>query len=93
MSVELWTGKTEALELLATGCELELAADEAVMEMTLLDPVLETVDPNDEELAACTGAAYRLTSVASRSLAGTEAARITRRKNPLKSTTAIWTRL
>lgn len=60
--------------------------------LTLLDVALETID-SDEELAACAGAAYRLTSVVSRSFAGTEAARITRRKDPLKSTIAIWTRL
>jgi len=49
--------------------------------------VLEKVDP-DEELVAC-GAAYKLTSVVFRSLAGTEAARITRKKDPSISTIAI----
>jgi hypothetical protein len=97
MSVELWTGEIEELELLATDCELKLrtedeADDEAVVETTLLDPVLETVDP-EEELAACAGAAYRLTSVVSRSLAGTEAARMTRRKELSELITAICTRL
>lgn len=71
MPVELCTCETEALELLATDCELKLtadeeaaveesadeeAADEEVVKLTLLDPVLETVDA-DEELAACAGAA------------------------------------
>jgi hypothetical protein len=62
-----------ALELVTTDCELELtaeeeAADEEITKLALLDWVLETAD-TDDELAACAGAAYKLTSVVSSSLA------------------------
>jgi hypothetical protein len=83
----------EALELPAADCELKLTieeetAEEVLIKLTLLDCVLETTGP-DEELTICAEAAYSLTSVVSRSLAGTEAARITRKKDPSKLTTAI----
>jgi hypothetical protein len=86
-----------ALELVTTDCELELtaeeeAADEEITKLALLDWVLETAD-TDDELAACAGAAYKLTSVVSSSLAWTEDARITRNEDPSRSTTAIWTRV
>jgi hypothetical protein len=90
--------EAKALELVvAAACELKLttveeAADKVFAEPALLDLVLEATDP-DEELAVCAEAAYSLTSVVSRPLAWTEAARITRKKDPSKLTTAIWTRL
>jgi hypothetical protein len=46
----------------------EEAADEEITKLALLDWVLETAD-TDDELAACAGAAYKLTSVVSSSLA------------------------
>jgi hypothetical protein len=70
----------------------EEAADEEITKLALLDWVLETAD-TDDELAACAGAAYKLTSVVSSSLAWTEDARITRNEDPSRSTTAIWTRV
>jgi hypothetical protein len=96
LPVELSTSEPEALELLTSDCELKLTAeeetaDEEIIELALLDWVLETADP-DDELAACAGAAYRLTSVVFSSLAWTEDARITRRDDPSRLTTAIWTR-
>jgi hypothetical protein len=70
----------------------EEAADEEITKLALLDWVLETAD-TDDELAACAGAAYKLTSVVSSSLAWTEDARITRNEDPSRlTTTAIWTR-
>jgi hypothetical protein len=109
LPVELPTCETEALELLTTDCELKLTdeeetadedettdedetADEELIKLALLDMMLEMADP-DDELTACAGAAYRLTSVVFGLLAWTEAARITRRRGPSKLTTAIWTRL
>jgi hypothetical protein len=89
LTAEEETAEEEAAEEEAAD---EEAADEEITKLALLDWVLETAD-TDDELAACAGAAYKLTSVVSSSLAWTEDARITRNEDPSRSTTAIWTRV
>jgi hypothetical protein len=89
LTAEEETAEEEAAEEEAAD---EEAADEEITKLALLDWVLETAD-TDDELAACAGAAYKLTSVVSSSLAWTEDARITRNEDPSRlTTTAIWTR-
>jgi hypothetical protein len=65
LTAEEETAEEEAAEEEAAD---EEAADEEITKLALLDWVLETAD-TDDELAACAGAAYKLTSVVSSSLA------------------------